>query len=202
MSVIRSATRFVGTALSVAGAAVLLAACDGGAEIRDQLGVARRAPDEFAVVTNAPLVVPPDYALRPPAPGAPPAQFNSPERVASDAVFGGTLTEGAAGGAPVGVGTTGQPSDIERQFLRAAGAENADPAIRATLNRETGALTEKSLDFAREIIGLTYDPTDIVVDAAEEARRLRQNAAQGLPPTTGDTPQIKRGEPGLLEGVF
>ena len=41
-----------------------------------------------------------------------------------------------------------------------------------------------------------------VVDATEEARRLRQNAAAGLPPTTGDTPQIKRGTPALLEGVF
>ena len=28
-------------------------------------------PDEFRVVSRAPLVVPPDYALRPPAPGEP-----------------------------------------------------------------------------------------------------------------------------------
>lgn len=31
----------------------------------------KRAPDEFAVVKRAPLIVPPDYDLRPPDPGAP-----------------------------------------------------------------------------------------------------------------------------------
>ena len=38
------------------------------------LGGAKVTPDEFRVVTKAPLVVPPDFALRPPAPGEPPVE--------------------------------------------------------------------------------------------------------------------------------
>src|SRR5918996_1484885 len=39
--------------------------------VQDALGMSKRAPDEFAVVKRAPLIVPPDYDLRPPEPGAP-----------------------------------------------------------------------------------------------------------------------------------
>lgn len=53
----------------VAPAAVLglaLAACGG---VKDDLGLSKEAPDEFAVVRNAPLSLPPDFNLRPPKPG-------------------------------------------------------------------------------------------------------------------------------------
>ena len=54
------------TALAlVTTASVLLAGCGStGLLSRDR-------PDEFAVQRQAPLVVPPDFALVPPAPGAP-----------------------------------------------------------------------------------------------------------------------------------
>jgi hypothetical protein len=39
--------------------------------VQDALGMSKRAPDEFAVVKRAPLIVPPDFELRPPDPGAP-----------------------------------------------------------------------------------------------------------------------------------
>ncbi len=192
-------------ALALTGSALaglLLAGCDGGGDVRSSLGLSRTAPDEFSVVTQAPLVLPPDYTLRPPEPGAPPTQQANPERAASEAVFGASLATGPAAGAPVGTGISGGPSDIEQAFLGRAGAANADPDIRATLNRESGALVEKSSTFAQSVLGITADPTDIVVDAPAEAQRLRTNANQGLPATSGDTPQINRGNPGLLEGVF
>ena len=37
--------------------------------IREATGVAKLPPDEFTVLTKAPLVLPPDYNLRPPQPG-------------------------------------------------------------------------------------------------------------------------------------
>ena len=37
----------------------------------------RERPDEFAVQRQAPLVVPPDFALTPPAPGAPRSQVET-----------------------------------------------------------------------------------------------------------------------------
>ena len=33
------------------------------------LGMTKVTPDEFRVVTKAPLTLPPDFSLRPPAPG-------------------------------------------------------------------------------------------------------------------------------------
>jgi hypothetical protein len=39
--------------------------------VQDALGMGKRSPDEFAVVKRAPLIVPPDFDLRPPEPGAP-----------------------------------------------------------------------------------------------------------------------------------
>jgi hypothetical protein len=39
--------------------------------VQEALGMSKRAPDEFAVVKRAPLIVPPDFELRPPEPGAP-----------------------------------------------------------------------------------------------------------------------------------
>jgi len=52
-----------------APAAVLgltVAACGG---LKNDLGLSKEAPDEFAVVRNAPLSLPPDFNLRPPRPG-------------------------------------------------------------------------------------------------------------------------------------
>ena len=52
-------------AIATLGTATLLAGCgSSGLFNRDR-------PDEFAVQRQAPLVVPPDFALTPPAPGAP-----------------------------------------------------------------------------------------------------------------------------------
>ena len=66
------------------GTAVLLAACGGGGGVFN-----RERPDEFAVQRQAPLVVPPDFTLTPPAPGAPrPAEGTASEQ-ALEALFGG-----------------------------------------------------------------------------------------------------------------
>lgn len=72
------------TLLALGGAA--LAACSSiGNGVRN-----RERPDEFAVQRQAPLVVPPDFALTPPAAGAPrPAEGTSAEQ-ALQALFGGT----------------------------------------------------------------------------------------------------------------
>jgi hypothetical protein len=68
--------------LVVAGAAGLAACSHGGILGRDR-------PDEFAVQRQAPLSVPPDFALVPPQPGAPrPAQGTAAQE-ALDALFGG-----------------------------------------------------------------------------------------------------------------
>jgi len=64
-------------------AALLLAACAGGGPFN------RERPDEFAVARNAPLVVPPDFALTPPRPGEADASGTDPRGQALQAIFGG-----------------------------------------------------------------------------------------------------------------
>ena len=63
-------------------AAALVSACAGGGPFD------RDRPDEFAVARNAPLVVPPDFALTPPRPGEPDTGAD-PRAQALQALFGG-----------------------------------------------------------------------------------------------------------------
>ncbi len=68
----------------------------------------RNAPNEFAVTRSPPLVIPPDYALRPPKPGAARPQELSASTQALSAMFGGPAQTSpgqqglvdSAGGAP------------------------------------------------------------------------------------------------------
>ncbi|QGN54819.1 DUF3035 domain-containing protein [Novosphingobium sp. Gsoil 351] len=75
----------------------------------------RERPDEFAVSRQAPLVVPPDFALTPPNPGAPRPQDNDASSQALDALFGGPAPR----------------SQVEKDALGRAGASAA--GIRSTV---------------------------------------------------------------------
>src|SRR6516225_4880817 len=72
-------------AVSALIAAAGLAGCQ---STRQALGMTKVTPDEFRVVTKAPLVLPPDYSLRPPAPGEPRPQELQPESAARTALLG------------------------------------------------------------------------------------------------------------------
>ncbi|HKR23790.1 MAG TPA: DUF3035 domain-containing protein [Allosphingosinicella sp.] len=70
--------------LVLAGSAALsLAGCAGGGPFGG------RGPDEFRVARNAPLVVPPEFALTPPRPGEADASAQDPRAQALQALFGG-----------------------------------------------------------------------------------------------------------------
>lgn len=53
-------------------------------------------PDALAVGRAAPLVIPPDYALRPPSPGTPRPQEADSSTQALQALFGGTAARSAS----------------------------------------------------------------------------------------------------------
>ncbi len=75
----------------------------------------RERPDEFAVQRQAPLVVPPDFSLVPPAPGAPRPAEGTASQQALDAMFGGSAPR----------------SSVETSALDRAGT--ADPSIRSVV---------------------------------------------------------------------
>jgi hypothetical protein len=79
---------------SLAGCAVALSGLLGGCSSHSSL-FNRVRPDEFAVTRQAPLVVPPDFALTPPNPGAPRPQDVDSSRQALDVLFGGPAPRSA-----------------------------------------------------------------------------------------------------------
>ena len=105
---------------------------------REALGMTKVVPDEFRVVTKAPLVVPPDYALRPPAPGQPRPQELQPESQARVALMGQRDAE--------------QRSEGEKLLVAKAGADKADPLIRYVIDDEFGAVAHKDRSFADRVI--------------------------------------------------
>ena len=156
-----------------------LAACSG---IKQQLGMNRNAPDEFAVVKRAPLELPPDYTLRPPSPGAPRPQEQSTNAQARETVFGGEAQRDQQNG-------TGE--DV---LLQSAGADRADPSIRGKVDRETAAMAPKQQPAVKKLfnIGRKQQPETSVVNAEKEAERIQGNVQAGRPVTTGETPSIRQ----------
>ena len=102
------------------------------------IGGAKSPPDEFAITKKAPLVVPPDYSLRPPRPGETRPEELSPADRARQVLVGD------AAAAP--------PSPGEQILLRTANALTADANIRNMLNAENGGRGEKERSFANQII--------------------------------------------------
>jgi hypothetical protein len=119
------------TLLTLAALSLLsLSACD---TLRRDAGLTKQSPDEFAVVTKAPLIIPPNFNLQPPAPGAPPLNQEQPTDAAQAALFETNDPQAAARS------LGGNYSLGERTLLANAGVQNSDPAIRAELDADDRA---------------------------------------------------------------
>lgn len=116
--------------LLVTGTALALAtACASGAPA---------TPNEFKVVTKAPLTVPPEYNLRPPQAGSSlPAEVN-PELAGISTAFGTSLGSDA--------------SDSERALVKAAGAQATNPVIRAQVDYEETKTLRKSKSAVDKVL--------------------------------------------------
>jgi len=199
-------------AAAIAPMVLGLSGCD---TFKEQVGLTKKSPDEFTVITKAPLVMPPDFSLRPPRPGAKGPRDIEPKDQARMALLqGGRATAGQArqagkntlAGAAANNSankTIQKAAGAELLILQKAGAEGADSSIRQIVNRETSVLAEKDSNFTdRLIFWQPKQPFGSAVDASEEAKRLREAAAMGDNPGKGETPVIKRRKRGWLEGIF
>ena len=121
-----------------AALACTAAGASGCGGLSRSLGVSKTTPDEFRVVTKAPLVVPPDFALRPPVPGEPRPQELAPESAARNALLGqrGAITR----------------SPGENLLASKAGATQADPLIRYVVDDEFGDLAHKEKGWADRVL--------------------------------------------------
>ncbi|MFO1152538.1 MAG: DUF3035 domain-containing protein [Rhodospirillales bacterium] len=177
-----------------------LAGCEG---VKQDLGIGvKRPPDEFAVFARAPLSMPPDYGLRPPMPGAQ-AESAAARESAKDVILGQGATPIAAGQAQWAP-TEANASAGTVALLDHTGGLAAQPAIREQVNRETTVLADADRSFLERMMFWSDKPQEgTVVDAPEEARRIRQAQALGQPIASGAaTPTIERRPKALLEGIF
>ncbi len=118
-------------ALVACGALLVAAACTSN-------GSGANTPDEFRVVTKAPLTVPPEYRLRPPEAGVAVPLEVDPERTEVANAFGTTIGKSA--------------SAAEKALVAAAGANAASQVIRNQIDYEEMKSIRKSKSAADRIL--------------------------------------------------
>lgn len=135
------------------------------------LGLEKSAPNEFNILTKAPLIVPPEYNLRPPAVGASSAENNYTQRSAREALLG-DIDEAA-------------PSQGEIALMAKAGVNRANPEIRLEIDG-VNSVERKSAGFTNRLLfwqnGQVLDAqgNPVPLDPDNEARRLESvNSATG-----------------------
>ena len=165
-------------ALVVGAAVAAVAGCSG--TVQDSLGLGKRQPDEFQVVRRAPLILPPDYSLRPPEPGAPGPIVQDTSAQAQEILIGQPR-----------VPTEATQSQGELALLSRSEVQ-AEPGIRQILAAEDPELV--NLDESRFLFILDFQRRNMqeqpnVIDPVAEARRLQAASAGGvITQRTGSTP--------------
>jgi hypothetical protein len=197
--------RTVARIAALAALALALTGCD---TIRSAAGLNKTPPDEFAVVTKAPLVVPPDYNLRPPKPGAVPTNQTSPTGAAQAALY--SEDSGTADS------VTGNYSQVEKTLLAQSGAANADHSIRQQIASDEKSMQGSDESFTDKVLfGGTTDTSDKPVDADAESQKAG-DAKTATPPAAGtaaqpatddskkpdDSATIQKDKSGWLGGIF
>jgi hypothetical protein len=87
----------------------------------------RAAPDEFAVVRNAPLIIPPDYTLTPPVAGTAAISPTDAQAQAIEALFGGPAPR----------------SNAETSLLERAGRDRAAVGARSSVGDPNTRIVDK-----------------------------------------------------------
>jgi len=160
------------TAISVIGISI-----SGCASASKALGLKQSAPNEFNILTKAPLVVPPEYNLRPPKLDESSAENNYTQKAAREALIGSI--------------DDAEPSEGEQYLIVKAGALRANPEIRVEIDGQN-SVERKSDGFSNQILfwknGRALDGANQPLDPEQEAKRLDSiNAATG-----GGTVEITR----------
>jgi hypothetical protein len=156
--------------LTLTASMLALGACS---SVRQGIGLTKITPDEFLTVSTAPLTVPPEYGLRPPAPGQPRPQELAPESAARQILLGQRQA------------ITRSPG--EQQLVAQAGGDRADPLARYVVDDEFGDLAHKEEGWANRLLfwrrddpatqAATTTQTSegaVTVDAATEYARLQE----------------------------
>ncbi len=179
------------------GLALVALALTGCSDVRRSIGLDRQSPDEFTVVSRAPLSMPPSLAsLPPPRPGAMRPQDSTSSAVAAASVFGGSSRGAAAAAAGKTQG--------ESALIAQAGAKSGiEPGIRNKVDQETTQLIVADKRWIDTLLfWQTQEQPFSVVDPKKESQRLREAQATGKPLNDGTVPTVERKRKAPLEGLF
>lgn len=150
-------------------ASVSLFALGACSSVGSALGGERRTPDEFKVVTKAPLSVPPEYSLRPPSSG----QAQPAEVVASS-------ERAVSFGQDFGV----DASASEKLLVRSAGAIAVNPIVRSQVDFEEAGIIRKDPAFTDRVV--SWQGTE-----EERAEAAGDSATGGESVTITGKPAVK-----------
>ena len=141
--------------------------------VRDSAGVTRKSIDEFQVVENPPLIIPPDFNLLPPDQLEEKNIDDEEKELAQEILFGLDENE---------IQTVTQLSTMN-QILSQSDALDASSSIREEIDRE----------FAQEIktdgiFQINWENEVEVLDAIKESERIRNKNFEGESIAEGDAP--------------
>jgi len=125
------------------------------------LGITKNAPNEFNILTKAPLVVPPEYNLRPPQIGTSSSENNYSQESARNALLGNIDDV--------------EPTRGEVVLMSKAGVGSANPEIRLEIDG-SNSVERKSKGFSDQVLfwkdGSRFSPENAPIDSDIEAKRL------------------------------
>jgi len=144
--------------LMTACATMGLSACT---QTTKALGLKKNAPNEFNILTKAPLVVPPEYNLRPPQVGTSSSENNYSQKSAREALIGDV--------------DSAEPTRGEVVLMSKAGVGRANQEIRLEIDG-VNSVERKSKSFSDQVLfwkdGKVITPEGSPVDPEVEARRI------------------------------
>ncbi len=155
--------------IKISALALLGLTASGCASASKSLGLTKAAPNEFNILTKAPLVVPPEYNLRPPRVGESSAENNYSQEAARQALVGDI--------------DDSEPSQGEIMLMSKSGAGRANQEIRLVIDGQN-SVERKTTGFTNRVLfwnnGVAADSEGNPLDPEAEAARLKAvNSATG-----------------------
>lgn len=212
--------------LLLSGVVLSLGACG----TSESLGLGKKkAPDEFQVITRAPLEVPYGLTLPVPQPGAPRPQEVSAEEQAKEAIFGATELEGATAVEQVVIGenttatqpptqmqpivegarvvktpamTKAEPIAEDDPFMAKMGASEDNSNVRAALEKDLEDDNTSGLPIGTKLLGFgDKDKKASVLDAQAEVEKLKTDENVAVPDYVVEgAAELKAKSDGVKEG--
>ena len=186
--------------LVICGAVALPLSLSGCSDVKSAFGLEKTVPNEFDVVSNAPLAIPPDFNLRPPAPGAAPTQGQSPTAQAKETIFR------AAGETASAANADANLSPGESDILKAAGAGGDQGDIRQVVNAEAAESHPFDNSFVDRLVFWRQNKKaqKELLDPVKETARLEQTTGDRTITTQFSSPPTveRKSESGSVFGLF